>query len=203
MAPKRAHEDDQTKSSKKFKKGFNIGPANLPDGLHKRKVQKIKQDLIHKAKIKKEYAKVKAREEPNTAHRSVYDLETNQNEVEDKPAESVPEPTLELHPDRVKMLETEPEPVRDYERPARQRKRPKPQTYKNEEEIARKRREEQEVRQKAREEAEKERQRKLAEREHFRKEMAKARKVGPDGRMKLGRQSNVLLERVKKMVGNA
>jgi hypothetical protein len=37
MGVKRPHEDDSKKSSKKFKKGFQIGPANLPDGTHRRK----------------------------------------------------------------------------------------------------------------------------------------------------------------------
>ena len=61
MAP-----DPQTKRQKEW---FSVGPANLPDGAHRRKgnvfaqkqrlrlinqstVQKIKQDLIRKAKVK-------------------------------------------------------------------------------------------------------------------------------------------------------
>lgn len=56
--------------------GFSIGPANLPDSAHRRKgnvfaqkqrlrlinqstVQKIKQDLIRKAKVKQYYSKLK------------------------------------------------------------------------------------------------------------------------------------------------
>lgn len=44
----------------KKRKGFHVGPENLPDGAWRRKNTKIKHDLIHKAKVKKEYAKVKA-----------------------------------------------------------------------------------------------------------------------------------------------
>lgn len=65
MAPKRARDEDATPStdSKKQKKprpGFRVGPDNLPDGAWKRKVTKIKKNLITKAKVKKQYAKVKA-----------------------------------------------------------------------------------------------------------------------------------------------
>lgn len=44
----------------KKRKGFRVGPENLPDGAWRRKNTKIKHELIHKAKVKKEYAKVKA-----------------------------------------------------------------------------------------------------------------------------------------------
>jgi hypothetical protein len=37
MAEKRAHNGDSARPAKKQKKGFQIGPANLPDGTHKRK----------------------------------------------------------------------------------------------------------------------------------------------------------------------
>lgn len=37
MAEKRAFDGDSAKPVKKQKKGFQIGPANLPDGTHKRK----------------------------------------------------------------------------------------------------------------------------------------------------------------------
>ena len=43
---------------------------------------------------------------------------------------------------------------------------------------------------------------KVEERERFRRAMAKARTGGPNGQRKLGRESKVLLEKVKKMVEN-
>ena len=46
-----------------------------------------------------------------------------------------------------------------------------------------------------------ERQRKAEERERFRRAMAKARKPGRDGQRRLGRESGLLLEKVKKLVG--
>ncbi|KKF96626.1 hypothetical protein CFO_g1024 [Ceratocystis platani] len=45
---------------KKAKHGFRVGPQNLPDGPWKRKLEKAKKNLIHKAKVKKQYAKIKA-----------------------------------------------------------------------------------------------------------------------------------------------
>jgi hypothetical protein len=227
MAPKRTREEDNAPSAaKKQRKGFSVGPANLPDGTYKRKgapfsvscfvsvilavltrplVQKIKKDLIHKAKIKKEYAKVKTREQP-VSQTAVYERAAEAGELPPtpEPAEPVPEPTLEPHPDRLKLLEkTSPEP--DHApafRPGHRNKRPRPQPFKNETELARKRKEEAEARRKAREDAERERQKKIAERERMRKAMAKAR-GGPDGKRKLGRESTVLLEKVKRMVNSA
>ena len=178
---------------------------HVPTVLTASPVQKIKKDLIHKAKVKKEYAKIKAREEAEPTQRSVYDREGDEEQPDHATAEPVPEPTLEPHPDRLKLLErTSPDPEEedDQARAARRRqKRARPQPFKQESEIARKRKEEAEARQKAREQAENERQRKIAEREHFRKAMAKAKQVGPNGQRKLGRESTVLLEKVKKMVG--
>lgn len=249
MAPKRPHDDDSARPDKKQRKGFQVGPANLPEGIHKQKgetatdmaynellrrpacggvaplfratsycpflvppmiltcvVQKIKKDLIHKAKLKKEYAKIKAREEPTASRKSVYEREAEKEDKEEDEAPTMPvqEPTLEPHPDRLRLLERtspDPEPTASEPYPIRRQRRPRPQPYKNETELARKRKEDAEARQNAREEAEKERQKRLAERERFRKTMAKAR-GGPDGKRKLGRESTVLLEKVKRMVGN-
>ena len=72
-----------------------------------------------------------------------------------------------------------------------QRKRQKGSRYAKEEALAEQRREAVEERQRAR-----------ASREKDRRAMAKARKPGRDGKMKLGRQSNVLLDRVKRLVAN-
>jgi outer membrane biosynthesis protein TonB len=169
-----------------------------------RAVEKIKKGLINKAKLKKQYAKLKAREEneATTPRKSVYDREFADDDAEnenEKSTEPVPEPTLEPHPDRVAMLEEkspEPEPRHNLER--RQR-RPRPQPYLKETEVAQKKREEIEARQRAREEADKERAKKTAERERFRKTMAKAR--GPNGQRKLGRESTVLLAKAQRLMG--
>jgi hypothetical protein len=167
-------------------------------------VKKIKEKLIHKAKLKQQYAKLKARQE-DEPHKSVYDRAAeNSDDVgdddADEIAEPVPEPNLELHPDRLEMLkEKSPEP--SHEPPAEQRQRwARPQPFKKEEEVAKKKRQEAEARQRAREEAEKERASKIAERERFRKTMAKAR-GGPNGKRKLGRESTVLLAKAQRIMG--
>ncbi|MCJ1381204.1 hypothetical protein MMC17_004313 [Xylographa soralifera] len=196
MASKRPHEDinDTPSASKKPRKGFSVGPANLPDGTHLRKVQKIKKDLIHKAKLKRSYAKLKERELDSKT--SIY-------------AEAPPEEpaSLELHPARQAMLDAPEEPPQgtttstsgDQRRP-RSRK-PKPIPFQKEAREAQKRKEEAQARQEAYEQSSRQRQQKLEERERFRKVMAKARTGGRNGQRKLGRESQVLLEKVKRVLG--
>ncbi|MCJ1287982.1 hypothetical protein MMC26_007335 [Xylographa opegraphella] len=199
MASKRPHDDtfDTPSASKKPRKGFSVGPANLPDGTHLRKVQKIKKDLIHKAKLKRSYAKLKGRE-----------LDSNTTTSAEAPSE---EPaSLELHPARQAMLNAPEEPPQettisisggtgDQRRP-RSRK-PKPIPFQKEAREAQKRKEEAQARQEAYEESSRLRQQKLEERERFRRAMAKARTGGRNGQRKLGRESQVLLERVRRVVG--
>jgi len=86
------------------------------------------------------------------------------------------------------------------DRKPRQRK-PKPIPFKREYEQAQQRKAAAEERRTAREEGEKQRQRKLQERDRLRRSMNKARRLGPDGQRKLGRESKVLLERVRRLVG--
>ncbi|KAH6629319.1 hypothetical protein C7974DRAFT_184607 [Boeremia exigua] len=201
MAEKRAHDGEASRSVKKQKKGFQIGPANLPDGTHRRKVKKIKEDIIYKSKLKKQYAKLKAREadEADAPRKSVYEREAEANPDNDEPVEIIPEPTLEPHPERVKMLE---EPEKETPNFERRQRRARPQPYEKEAEMARKKQEQTEAREKARAEADKERTKKIAERERFRKAMAKAR-GGPNGQRKLGRESQVLLEKAQRLMGKS
>jgi len=68
-------------------------------------VIKIKKDLIHKAKLKKSYAKLKAREPP--VDRPIPDAD-NESEASWEPEadkEELAEPSQELHPDRQAMLD--------------------------------------------------------------------------------------------------
>lgn len=166
-------------------------------------MQKIKKDLIHKAKLKKQYAKLKSREEEEPPRKSVYEREGLLSDHDnDDPAEPVPEPSLEPHPDRLKMLEAEePEPEQASGYAGERRKRHhRPQPFQKESEMARKKKEEAQARQQAREAAEKERAQRLAERDRFRKTMAKAR-GGPNGQRKLGRESTVLLAKAQRLMG--
>ena len=160
-------------------------------------VQKIKHDLIRKAKVKKSYSKLKEREQL-IGSKPVYNPLASQHEEE--PA------SLELHPDRQAMLkEPPPVPLQDSapdQRPRQRRaQRPKPAPFKKEAQLAQQRKEEREARQMEIEEKNRQRQVKIEERERFRKAMAKARSGGGDGQRKLGRESKVLLEKVQRIVG--
>ncbi|RHZ66683.1 hypothetical protein CDV55_104517 [Aspergillus turcosus] len=176
----------------KKRKGFSVGPANLPDGTYRRKAQKIKSDLIQKAKVKKAYAKIKAEELASAPKRPIYATEEHDNAVDDAPA------SLELHPDRQAMLnepvpERPPRPERteeDNPRERRNRRKPKPSAFAKEMEIAEKRRKEAERRRQEREFRQKDRE-----------AMARAKKPAADGKRRLGRESQVLLNRIQHMVG--
>ncbi|EEP78792.1 predicted protein [Uncinocarpus reesii 1704] len=214
MAPKRPRDnaDDQAPGSHKKRKGFSVGPANLPDGTYRRKgpsradefffrpaVQKIKTDLIHKAKVKKSYAKIKAQELAATQAKSVYDREPKDEKDPDEPGvDVIPAPSLELHPDRQAMLDTREEESKNLlqdqegvkERPRRRERRPKPLPFTKEMQFAQKRKEEAEARAKLREAKAKERE-----------AMMRAKRPDQFGKQRLGRQSKVLLEKVKRIVG--
>ncbi|CAF9934710.1 MAG: hypothetical protein HETSPECPRED_009326 [Heterodermia speciosa] len=182
-------------SSKKSRKGFTVGPANLPDGTYRRKTQKIKDSLIHKAKIKKSYAKIKERELPDDL--PVFDPYAS--------TEQDSNPTLKLHPERQAMLETQDAVESEKpQQPAGERnhasRRSKPRPFEWESRLAEQKREEARARQLVFEASNKERQEKAEERERFRRSIAKARKPDKNGQRKLGRESKVLLEKVKKMV---
>lgn len=200
MASKRKHDqiesESRAKKPKKAKKGFSVGPGNLPDGTHRRKVQKIKHDLIRKAKVKKSYNKLKDREqlEKPQGIPAIYNFEENQ------PA------SLELHPDRQAMLD-KPEPTvhgrpeTAVERPRRQRsQRRKKAPFEKEVHLAQQDKEHAEAKRQATEESNRERHARLEEKERFRKELAKARGGGKSGQRKLGRESKVLLEKVKRSI---
>ena len=202
----------------KAKKGFTVGPGNLPDGTYRRKgifpisglcfeakdheAQKIKSNLIHKAKVKKSYAKLKEREKPAVS--SAYDPYATMHEEVN--AEKVASPTLDIHPERQQMLDNrEPSPVHEafhdtstnlgQHKPARSRPRP----FVKESQIAQHQREEAEARRKAIEESQRQRQEKIANRERMRQMTAAARKPNRNGQRRLGRESKILLEKVKIM----
>ncbi|KAI1911533.1 hypothetical protein LOZ58_002020 [Ophidiomyces ophidiicola] len=201
MAPKRPRDDadDVEKSLQKKRKGFSVGPANLPDGTYRRKVQKIKADLIYKAKVKKSYAKLKAQESLIPQTKSVYDAEPTPEASQKTLREvSAPEASLELHPDRQAMLDSPEEDKsavlqKDQrtlrERPPRRERRPKPMPFTKEMRVAELRKKELEAKRRLREAKEKERH-----------AMIKAKRPDQFGKQRLGRQSKVLLEKVKRIV---
>lgn len=162
--------------------------------------QKIKNDLIHKAKVKKAYAKIKAEELAIAPRRSVYDTAEQDEIATGKDEEKADEDktTLELHPDRIAMLnepEAEPAPAPRPERRPRgegkqRERRPKPSAFSREMEFAEKRRKAEEARQKDREAKQNEREKLL-----------RAKRPDQFGKRRLGRESNALLSRVQRMVG--
>jgi hypothetical protein len=82
-----------------------------------------------------------------------------------------------------------------------QRRPKKPGYFEKEQAYAVQRKAEAESRRLEFEEREKEKKQKIEERERFRRAMAKARTGGKNGQRKLGKESTVLLEKVKRMVG--
>lgn len=172
--------------------------------------QKIKGDLIKKAKIKKDYAKLKRNANNLDEHQDQLPQPATEDPIQDH-HDAGPEPTTSPHPDRQAMMASDqstqelgPSQVSTKDRSPDPRNRhrerkPKHQPFQAQYTAAQKRKAEAETRRKEREEAERQRQQKLEERERFRKAMAKARTGGKNGQRKLGRESKVLLERVKRM----
>ncbi|EAW07555.1 uncharacterized protein ACLA_022690 [Aspergillus clavatus NRRL 1] len=182
----------------KKRKGFSVGPANLPDGTYRRKAQKIKNDLIQKAKIKKAYAKIKAEELASAPKKSIY--ATEENGEDDAHADQA---TLELHPDRQAMLNApsaerparpeRPERSQNQDPKERRNKRnPRQSAFARELEIAEKRRQEAEKRKEDRE-----------FRQKNREAMLRAKRPDQHGKRRLGRESQVLLDRIERMVGQS
>lgn len=210
MASKRAREDGdvQERSHKRHKKGFSVGPQNLPDGTYRRKVDKIKKDLIHKAKVKKDFAKLKARLEKQEQRPT-----SNANEQPPTRHEGPPA-SLEPHPDRLALLSQQERPENPagnnsnkdrsksskHEKPPHQR-RPQYNPFSKAAQEAKRRKKEEERRQRERERIEKEKQEKAEQRDRHRKIMANARRGGKNGQRSLGTEGEVLLERVKKLMG--
>lgn len=230
MSKRKLEDTTAVEPPKKQRKnhGFSVGPANLPDGTYRRKTQKIKNDLISKAKVKKSYARLKLNDEGDSETK--YDPYTQpedparpgRQEGQVKNATSdvdnVRSPTNEIHPERQAMLnapeedavppkhknrrERKPRGRRanrdDHANPnatelggrGHQRDATRPVRYQKEFALA----EEKTARDAAREAA---RQQRIKER----KAMIKARRPGKDGKQKLGRQSDILLNRVKRLVG--
>ncbi|KAI1807608.1 hypothetical protein F4811DRAFT_445679 [Daldinia bambusicola] len=227
MAPKRPLELDATAApaAKKHRKGFRVGPENLPDGPWRRKVDKIKRDLIHKAKVKKAYKKIKAAEQASSKPNTTLITEDesskangNGNENSDASADADADadadatpPSPQLHPERQAMLDgdeeqaepSSPPPSGDQHLRRRKQKARKPGYFDKAVADADRKRAEAEARAQEIAKRNAERERKIAERERFRKALVKARTPGRDGKRKLGRESGLLLEKVKKMVGDA
>ncbi|KAG5913130.1 hypothetical protein E4U42_001439 [Claviceps africana] len=222
MAPKRPNDSvDSDAASKRAKRGFRVGPDHLPDGPWRRKVTKIKKDLIHKAKVKKEYAKIKSREQagpPPTSHHVSTDAEDgdrDQQTHEDDGAQRQPaqdeaqeQEQERIHPTRELMLKDEEKAqvgavgaaasTDAVTSDGSRRRTRRPGYYEKQLAKAAEKKKEAEQRQMEWQRRREEREKKMAERQRFKKAMAKT--VGRDGKKKLGRESGILLDKVKRMM---
>ncbi|KAJ6447133.1 rRNA processing domain-containing protein [Purpureocillium lavendulum] len=229
MAPKRPLEaaaDAESAASKKPKRGgFKVGPDNLPDGPWRRKVTKIKKDLIHKAKVKKEYAKIKEREQHgrqrgHASSKAAASGDVGLDDERDAAAQEGQDGSDALiadddsaaaetmHPTRELMLKDEEKAqvgagqdetaAADGGPDGMRRRTRRPGYYDKQLQKAEQRRAEAEERAAEVRRRREERERKLAERDRFKRAMAKTR--GRDGKKKLGRESTILLDKVKRLV---
>ncbi|KAA8910559.1 hypothetical protein FN846DRAFT_775130 [Sphaerosporella brunnea] len=191
----RERPDAQSKPTDKKKLGFSVGPANLPDGTYKRKVTKIKERLIHKAKVKKQYRKTlaSAPAEKERLERRKKAAEA----VENSGGDEAEAESSAVHPDRQAAMDTEPSPPAAVKTGRRER-RPKTSTFKKEESIAARKKREREEAARLAEERRKEREKRIAEREMAKKTMSAKTKTG---QLKLGKQSHVLLKKVMEQLG--
>lgn len=168
-------------------------------------VTKIKKDLIHKAKVKKAYAKVKAREEQQAAERKAPAAEEKSPGAEDE-AQGTEGAEEQIHPTRQLMLADEdkaqanaaPGEEGEHHPDGHRRRTRRPGYYDKQLKKAEERRTEEEVKREEIQRRREERERKMAERERYKKAYAKTR--DRDGKKKLGRESGLLLEKVKRMV---
>ena len=159
---------------------------------------KIKKDLIHKAKVKKAYAKIKAQEEEQQPGADGGDSDGRGGGDE----------AQTMHPTRELMLKDEEMAQAgaasgDAEEPTidgRRRRTRRPGYYDKQLKKADERRTDAETRAEEVQRRREERERKMAERERYKKMMGKTR--DKDGKKKLGRESAIILERVKKMVND-
>ncbi|KAL7921121.1 hypothetical protein ACQKWADRAFT_296314 [Trichoderma austrokoningii] len=211
MGSKKTPEGADTSSEvTKKKHGFRVGPENLPDGPWRRKVDRVKRDLIHRAKVKKEYAKIKAADQKAAeakARPGDGDAEEVKSSQGDAKGEEAEEQEEQIHPTRQLMLKDEEmaQAGADSEKKntgfsdGQRRRTRRPGYYDKQLTKAAQRREEAEAKRAEFERRMEERAQKRAEREKFKKAMAKTR--DKDGKKKLGRESSLLLEKVKKLVG--
>lgn len=239
----------------KKRKGFRVGPENLPDGAWRRKNTKIKHELIHKAKVKKDYAKVKAelqkeremqesrpgaeelqvhpdrqqridddqldREHVNPERQAFLDggraPQRRQQAKKEEPTPSdsrqdgehedgdrtPPKPTNTITTKTYPRPESPPPP--DRKQRGERRKQRRPDYYDKALQEGSRRKAEAEAKQAEAERRERERARSIDERERTRRAMLKAKGFSASGRQrsgpKLGRESKVLLDKVKRMVG--
>lgn len=188
---------------------------------HTRIVVKEKEDLIHKSKLKKAYAKIKAKEADSAPVRGRATTSTDQSRP-GKNGDEKPESEEKMHPARQLMIIDEDMAqagtskgidagAEDDDQDANEatgadrgdgsrRRTRRPGYYDKQLDKAAQAKDEAAERQRERQRRNEERMQKTAEREKFKRAMAKT--VDRDGRKKLGRESGLLLDKVRKLVAN-
>lgn len=146
--------------------------------------QKIKKDLIQKAKVKKAYAKIKAQSQDENPKPNLPLVLSEPDEAAQSHSLSTPAATLELHPERQALLKEQPKSRQHQDRSNSH----KTSSYHKELAFGAQRRAEFAANAEAR----------LA-RDRERREMAKAKRPGRDGKAKLGRQGTALLTRIQRL----
>lgn len=184
--------------------------------------QRIKKHLIEKAKIKASYAKLIARENQSQPSSAIGRLSSQQDESTNEqgdgafsgdlhqPASNEPHPARQALIDAAPVSATKAHLSSDFnwglneEFNERVRQRPRSQKqvpFSREMKHAQQAKEEAVKRREDMAAALAQRERRRAERDRWRKAIEKSKGGGPHGQAKLGRQSEVLLEKVKRMVG--
>ncbi|KAJ6783138.1 hypothetical protein PWT90_01436 [Aphanocladium album] len=205
MAPKPSKKPSGDSAAvKQHRKGFRVGPDNLPDGAWKRK------DLIHKAKVKKAYAKIKEREQQPSKDGNGQaeaaddaqddDAQDDDAQDDDAAAKEAMHPTRELMIKDEEVAQNSAQGERDATSDGHRRRTRRPGYYDKQLAKAEEHRAEADRRQQEREARMAERDARIAERQKFKRAMAKT--VGRDGKKKLGRESGILLDKVRKLVAN-
>ncbi|KAI0150314.1 hypothetical protein GGR57DRAFT_190925 [Xylariaceae sp. FL1272] len=224
-------------AAKKHRKGFSVGPSNLPDGPWKRKVDRIKKDLIHKAKVKKAYKRIKTAELDAASSRDTkpdphattiiapktveddddYDLNEATSAERDK-TEGLADEEPKIHPQRQALVDDQNDTIpraddgntrspgsNNFNAPRSKSHyhKKKPGYFDKAVSAAERKKAESAKRTAEHERRAAERQRKTQDRERFRRALAKARKPGRDGQRRLGRESGLLLEKAKRLMGES
>ncbi|KAK0746632.1 hypothetical protein B0T18DRAFT_429560 [Schizothecium vesticola] len=130
MSSKRTRDEatdgDGGERAKKPRHGFRVGPENLPDGPWRRKVTKIKKNLITKAKVKKQYAKIKAQRADTTTTAPALPIPADELEAT---TSNPPTPHPQVHPARQAILDDDDaaasKPAREPRGPRAPTKKPK------------------------------------------------------------------------------
>jgi hypothetical protein len=162
-------------------------------------VTKIKKDLIHKAKVKKAYAKIKEREQQPDKDGEVGENGKGENTDGGEAEEGKMHPTRELMLKDEEVAQSSSRGEEAHSDGFRRRTR-RPGYYDKQLTKAADTKALAEERARERERRMAERAEKIAEREKFKKAMAKTR--DRHGNKKLGRESTLLLDKVKRVMAD-